>query len=70
MLHTERAAHLLHWRVTLAHLLHLLHLFYVTLASQGSELLFAMCIGYTFRATPLNVLYHSACIPTSYLLAC
>ncbi len=54
MLHTERAA----------------HLFYVTLASQGSELLFAMCIGYTFRATPLNVLYHSACIPTSYLLAC
>ena len=22
-----------------------------------------MCIGYTFRATPLNVLYHSACAP-------
>jgi len=27
------------------------------LAHQGSELLFAMCIGYTFRATPLNVLF-------------
>ena len=31
-------------------------------SAQGSELLFAMCIGYTFRATPLNVLYHSTLV--------
>lgn len=32
---------------------------------QGSELMFAVCIGYTFRATPLNVLHHNASTPTA-----
>ena len=40
---------------------------YFMRACQGSELFFAMCIGYTFRATPLNVIYHSASTPLSPL---
>jgi len=32
------------------------YLLYFIRAYQGSEFFFTMCIGYTFRATPLNVI--------------